>query len=139
MFGDIVDPSRIAGDPADTQTLIIDLVPFTLSANSVDGVIPSDAATLPIGQYLIHSATNDTESALIPISGRTSTGSRFSIESGIPGALGADSIDTIVGCCAVAGVVDVVVDLVGLTGDAADLEGDVEVGARGTGLADAGD
>jgi hypothetical protein len=139
LFGDIVDPSRIAGDPADTQALIVDLVPLALSANSVDGVVSSDAATLPIGKHLIDPTSNHAESTLIPISGGTSTSSRLDIEGGIAGTLGADFIDTEEGCCAVAGLVDVVVDLVGLASDTADLEGHIEEGARGTGLADAAD
>lgn len=139
LRGDIVDPSGITGDSADAQTLVVDLVPVTLSADALDGVVSGDAAALTIGKNLIDSTADHAETFLVPVSRGTSTGSRLGIESGVSGALGADSVDDIVALGTTAGVIDAVVDLVGETGDAADLEGDIEEGAGGTGLADASD
>jgi hypothetical protein len=48
LESDAVDSSAIAGDSADAEALIVDLVPFALAADAVDGVVPSDAAALSI-------------------------------------------------------------------------------------------
>jgi hypothetical protein len=93
LTGDVVDSFGIAGDSADAEALVIDLVPFALATDSVDWVVSSDAAALSIGKDLIDSAANHTEASLVAISGRTSAGSRFSIKSGVSGALSADAID----------------------------------------------
>jgi hypothetical protein len=68
LGSDVVDPLSIAGDSANTETLIIDLVPFALAADSVDGVVSGDAAALSVGEDLIDSASNHTETALISVS-----------------------------------------------------------------------
>jgi hypothetical protein len=45
---EIKDTFIIAGDSTNAKTLIVDFVPGTLSADTVDRVIVSDAATLSI-------------------------------------------------------------------------------------------
>jgi hypothetical protein len=68
LTGDIEDSSGITRDSADSESLIVDLIPVALSANTIDGVESSNAAALSIGEDLIHSASNDAESSLISIS-----------------------------------------------------------------------
>lgn len=53
--------------------------------------------------------------------------------------MGAGSVDEEEGSRTAAGVVDSVVDLVGFAGNSADLEGHIEEGVHGAGLADAAD
>jgi hypothetical protein len=139
LGSDVVNAFGIAGDTADAEALIIDLVPVALSTDSVDGVVASNAATLTVGKNFIDSAANDTETALIAVSGRASTGSRLGIKSGISRALGAGAVDDEVGGSTGTCVVDLVVDLVGEAGDSADLESDIKVCSTGAGLADATD
>jgi hypothetical protein len=74
LRGDVVDTLGIAGDTANTETLIVDLVPVALSTDSVDGVVPSDAAALTVRKDLIDSTANHAEPTLIAISRGTSTG-----------------------------------------------------------------
>ena len=137
LGGDVVDALSIAGDSADTETFIIDLVPVALTADSVDWVISSDAAALSIGKNLIDAASDDAESTLVAVSLGTDALGCLNIIGGVSGTLGAFSIDEEEGGKAGAGVVGLVVGLVGEAGDPADLEGDIEERVDGAGLADA--
>ena len=96
LRSNIIDAFGIAGDSADAQTLIIDLIPGTLSANAIDGVVSSDTAALTIGKDLIDSTSNHTEASLVVVSRGASTGSGLNIKSGVSRALGTGSIDKIV-------------------------------------------
>jgi hypothetical protein len=137
LAGDVVDVLGIAGDTADAQTLVVDLVPVALTANTVDGVETSDAAALSVGQDLINSTSNHTETTLVAVARGTAAGSSLGVEGGVSGTLGASTVDDVVGGSAVAAVVDAVEDLVGKTGNSADVQSHVEEGIGGTGLAGA--
>lgn len=139
LESDAVDSSGIAGDSADAEALIVDLVPFALAADAVDGVVPSDAAALSIRENFVESAASHTETALVAESIRTDAGAGLGIKGGVSGASGADSVDEEEGRSTAAGVVDSVVDLVGSAGNSADLESHIEEVVRGAGLADAAD
>ncbi len=73
MLSNVVDALGIAGNPANAESLIIDLVPITLSADTVDGVVSSDAAALAVGKNLIDSASDDAETTLVAIARRAPT------------------------------------------------------------------
>ena len=121
LGGDAVDALSIAGDSADTETLIIDLVPVALTANCVDWVLSSDAAALSIGKNLIDTTSDGAESTLIAVSLGTDALGRYYIIGGVSRTLGAFSIDDEEGGRAGAGIVDLVVDLVGETRNPANL------------------
>lgn len=126
MRADVEDSLGITGDSAYSETLIIDLVPFTLSTDTVDWVISSDAAALSIGKHLVGSTSDNTESSLISVSIRASTCLFLSVVGSVSWALLAGSIDHVERSSASAGATNAVVDLVGLACDSADLKGDVE-------------
>lgn len=58
LLAEVEDAPRIAGDSADTQSLVIDLVPCALSANSTDRVVSSDAAADAVVEYFIDSTSD---------------------------------------------------------------------------------
>jgi hypothetical protein len=135
LTGDIEDSSGITRDSADTESLIVDLIPFALSANTIDGVESSNAAALSIWEDLIHSASNDAESSLISISWGASAGLGLGIISGVSRAWAADSFNTIEVFSTIAGFGNSVVNFAGLTSNSADSKSSIEIGSIGAFLA----
>ncbi len=86
----------VAGDPANSQSLIVDLIPGALSADSVYWIVPGEAATLSVGVDLIHSASGHTVIVLNSESSGTSASISIGVEGGISEAGNAGSIDQIV-------------------------------------------
>ena len=126
LRADVEDSLGIAWDSADAEALVIDLVPFALSADAVDWVVSSDAAALSVGEDLVGSTSDHAETSLISVAIRASTGLFLGVVGGVSWALLAGSINNVERSSAAAGATDAVVNLVGLACDSADLEGDVE-------------
>lgn len=61
LFAQIEDSSRVAGDSADSQTLVVDLVPCALAANATHWVESGDAAADSVIEYLVDSTSDDAE------------------------------------------------------------------------------
>lgn len=133
LRADVEDSLGIAWDSADAEALIIDLVPFALSADAVDWVISGDAAALSVGEDLIGSTSDHAKTSLISVAIRASTGLCLGVVGGVSWALLAGSINNEERSSATTGATNAVVDLVGLACDSADLKGDVE---ESTGCAD---
>lgn len=125
---------------ADTEALIVDFIPGTLSTDSVDGVEVHLAATYSVLQDLVDSTPNHTvTSGISSVSSGAGTYFCLRVVSGLTLALSADSVDHEEGSGTGALSSDDVVDLVGWAGDATDAEiGIVEGGSRAL-LADGAD
>ncbi len=132
----VVNSLGIAWDSADSEALVVDLVPVALAANTVDGVEPSDAAALSIGEDLVGSTANNAKSSLISVSWGTAADSSNCAVGGVSRAFSAGTIDAVGLSSTPAGVINDVVDFVRWAGHSADLEADIEVGVVRTGLAD---
>lgn len=139
LRADVEDSLGVAGDSADAEALVIDLVPLALPADAVDWIVSGDAAALSVGEDLVGSASDHAEAALVPVAVRASTGLFLGVVGGVARALLAGSINHVEGSSAAAGAADAVVDLVGLAGNPADLKGDVEESTRCANLADSVD
>ena len=136
LGADVEDPSGIAWDSADSETLVVNLVPFALSADAVDWVVSCDAAALSVGEDLVGSTSDHAEASLISVAIGATTGLFLSVVGGVSWALLASSINNVERSSAATGAADAVVDLVGLACNSADLEGDIE---ESTGLANLAD
>lgn len=132
----VVNSLGIAWDSADSEALVVDLVPVALAANAVDGVEPSDAAALSIGEDLVGSTANNAKSSLISVSWGTAADSSNCAVGSVSRAFSAGTIDAVGLSSTPAGVINDVVDFVRWAGHSADLEADIEVGVVRTGLAD---
>ena len=123
LLADVEDFLVAAGHPAQSQSLVVDLVPGALSTDPFDGVVSHFAAAAAVLQDLIDSAAdNAVASAVLPIAIFADTNSLHRVEGGLSLALSAHSVDLEVSLGAVALSSDDVVDLIGQTGDSADAQ-----------------
>jgi len=61
LFADIEDAFGVARNSADSEALIVDLIPGALTTNSTNGVVASNAAADSIVEDLVDSTALDTE------------------------------------------------------------------------------
>jgi hypothetical protein len=133
---DVVDSHAIAGDAADTETLVVDLVPGALAANTVDGVISSSAATFAVLKNLVDSAADHAEpSGGLSEPFRAFTSLSSGVVGGVAGASGAGAVDSEIRRGAITDSGQDVVDFIGVASFSADLQGGIEEGIAGTSLA----
>lgn len=128
---DIEDPLGVAGNSADAESLVVDLVPLALSADAVDGVVAGDAAALSVLEDLVDAAADHTVVAPVGVAGGAAAVAGSGGVGGVAGALRAGSVDAEVGSRALAHAGVLVVDLVGQAGDTAHRKtGVVELASR---------
>lgn len=122
----VEDPVRVTGDSADAETLVVDLVPLTLRADSFNGIVASDAAAFAVGEDLIDATSNNAVVSSVGVAFRTLAHLLNRVISGVSRAGRAQSADIE----RVAGTVTAlevnVVDFVVATRNAAHLKGGIE-------------
>lgn len=127
LSAEVVDAFGVAGHAADAQTLVVHLVPGALTAHSVDRVVVGDAAAYTVVQHSVHSASNHAVAlSVLAVSGGADAGTCLSVVGRVALALGADSVDAVVGGCAVTLVLDDVEAFVDETDDVADAQVGIE-------------
>ena len=109
-----------AGDSAKAESLVIDFVPGTNSANALDGVESGFAAAFSVLEDFVDSTSNNTVSSSIKsVSWWAFTGLGGRVEGGLSCALSASKADSVVVFGAIALSLDDVIDFVGRAGDSA--------------------
>lgn len=89
----VEDAISVTGDSANTETLVVDLVPLTLRADSFNGVVASDAAALAVGEDLVDAASDNTVVASVGVAFRALAHLLNRIVGGVSGAGRAHSAD----------------------------------------------
>lgn len=78
---DVEDSFVVAGDSAETKTLVIDFIPVASATDSVDGVETYLAAALTVLEDFIDSATHNTVPlAVLSVAWRANTGKSDGVE-----------------------------------------------------------
>lgn len=118
---DVIDVLGSTGDSADAESLIVDLIPFALSTDTVDRVEAGSTAALPVDKNFIGSAAYDAHTvALLSVAVGADAALTLSIVGRISFALLADAFDSEVGASATALASNDVVYFVGEAGNTAD-------------------
>jgi len=93
--GDIKDSVTIAGNTADTKTLVIDFIPSALRADSFNWVETGSAAAFAVGEDLVESTARNAEISLSSVSIGADTLFSLNVVGGVSRASCADTIDPV--------------------------------------------
>ena len=123
---DVVDVHGSAGNSANAKSLIINFIPFALTADAVNGVVSGFTAALAIEEDLIDSASDHTSSLTIfSVTVRTDTSLGLSIIGRISTTLLAFTIDAVVGTSTSALSSNNIINFIHQTRNTADSQGSV--------------
>lgn len=120
---DVEDLVVVTRNTAESESLVVDLIPGAGSANSLDGVVSGFAAAFSVLEDFVDSASNNTVSSSIEsVSSRTFAGLALRVIFGVSFALSADVVDSEMVFGAVALFLDDIIDFKSRAGDSADSE-----------------
>lgn len=125
-FGNREDLVRITRNPTDAKTLIIDLIPLTLRADTFNRIEISLTAAFAIRKDLIDATSNDAVIASVGVAIRTFAVHFDRIVGSVSRASGTDSTDVETSLSAVAPLEGGIVDFVGIAWDTADSQRSIE-------------